>query len=203
MRRQICYLSRASGVTVVVSGPPWCQWCSDWCALGCSAAVAFGLRLFVARFWLAEVGEVFAAVRVLLSVVLGRGILCVPLERWGAGRWFHQGIQLQAAAASRAHVSCSGGREPVASVQMQLTRNRHFWGCSQNKGARSLFVAIKGLETGEGIQHKHSSRPEHPSSRMFATRWPCRTERPHIEPHQIMSDISSSSSSSLKPVRVL
>ena len=23
-------------------GPPWCQWCSDWCALGCSAAVAFG-----------------------------------------------------------------------------------------------------------------------------------------------------------------
>ena len=22
--------------------PPWCQWCSDWCALGCSAAVAFG-----------------------------------------------------------------------------------------------------------------------------------------------------------------
>ena len=23
-------------------GPPWCQWCSDWCALRSSAAVAFG-----------------------------------------------------------------------------------------------------------------------------------------------------------------
>ena len=23
-------------------GPPWSQWCSDCCALGCSAAVAFG-----------------------------------------------------------------------------------------------------------------------------------------------------------------
>ena len=23
-------------------GPPWCQWCSDWGALGCSAAVTFG-----------------------------------------------------------------------------------------------------------------------------------------------------------------
>ena len=23
-------------------GPPWSQWCSDWCAFGCSAAVAFG-----------------------------------------------------------------------------------------------------------------------------------------------------------------
>ena len=56
VRRQMCCFSRASGVIVVVSGPPWCQWCSDWCALGCSAAVAFGLRLFVARFWLAEVG---------------------------------------------------------------------------------------------------------------------------------------------------
>ena len=36
-------------------GPPWCQWCSDRCALGCSAAVAFGCVLFVARLWLVEV----------------------------------------------------------------------------------------------------------------------------------------------------
>ena len=39
VRRQRCCLSRASGVVVVVSRS---QWCSDRCALGCSAAVAFG-----------------------------------------------------------------------------------------------------------------------------------------------------------------
>ena len=43
-------------------GPPWCQWCSDWCALGCSAAVAFGcVRLSHVGGWLRLV-EVFAAV---------------------------------------------------------------------------------------------------------------------------------------------
>ena len=43
VRRQIGCLSRASDVIVVVSGPfMLCQWCSDWCALGYSAAVAFG-----------------------------------------------------------------------------------------------------------------------------------------------------------------
>ena len=64
-------------------GPPWCQWCSDWCVLGCSATVAFG---FVCSShvsgWLTS-AEVFAAVPflgVLLSVVLGRGTLLWPLE---------------------------------------------------------------------------------------------------------------------------
>ena len=83
-RCQICCLSRASGVIVVVSGHSWCQWCSDWCALGCSATVAFGCVCSSYVFgWLTSV-EVFAAVplwSVLLSVVLGRGILCRPLAR--------------------------------------------------------------------------------------------------------------------------
>ena len=109
-------------------GPPWSQWCSDWCALGCSAAVAFGCVCFShVSGWLTLI-EVFAVVppwSVLLSVVSGRVTLCGPLERWGAGSLFHRGIRLQAAAASCAHVSCSGGREPVAWVQMQLTGTQH------------------------------------------------------------------------------
>ena len=76
----------------------------------------FWLRLFVTRFWLADVGwdvRCSSTWSVLLSVVLRREIFCGPLDR------------IQAAAASCAHVSCSGGQEPVAWVQMQLTRNRH------------------------------------------------------------------------------
>ena len=49
VRRQICCLSRASGVTVVVSGPSTVH---SW--LLCSSGV--WLRLFVARLWLAEGG---------------------------------------------------------------------------------------------------------------------------------------------------
>ena len=41
-----------------------------------------------------------------------RGTLCGPVERRSAGRLFHRGIRTQATAASREHVSCSGGREP-------------------------------------------------------------------------------------------
>ena len=107
---------------------PWSQWCSDWCALSCSAAVAFGcVCLSHVSGWVTLIA-VFAVVTtwsVLLSVVSGGRILRGPLKSWGAGRLFH-GIRLQAAAASCAHVSCSGGREQVAWVQMQSTRNRHF-----------------------------------------------------------------------------
>ena len=43
-------------------GPPWSQWCSDWCALGCSATVAFGCVCSShVSGWLRSV-EVFAAV---------------------------------------------------------------------------------------------------------------------------------------------
>ena len=57
-------------------GPPLCEWCWDWCALDCSATVAFGCAF--------SSGE----------------ILCGPLERWGAGRLFHRGTRIKAAAAS-------------------------------------------------------------------------------------------------------
>ena len=66
--------------------PPWCQWRPDWSALGGSATVAFGLRLFVARFWLADVGS---GVRckstwsVLLSVVAGPGDTLWPVRTSG------------------------------------------------------------------------------------------------------------------------
>ena len=58
----------------------------------------------------------------MLSVVLGREILCGSLERWRAGRLFRRCIRLQAAAASCAHGSCSKGREPVAWMQMSGSR---------------------------------------------------------------------------------
>ena len=50
-------------------GPPWSQWCSDWCALGCCAAVAFGcvcevfavVPLGVSCFLSCRVGRYFVA----------------------------------------------------------------------------------------------------------------------------------------------
>ena len=112
VRRQICCLSRASGVIVVVSRPSMVsvmfRLVRSW--LFCSGG--FRLRVCSSHVsgWLTSV-EVFAAVPLgvfLLSVVLGRGILCGPLERWSAGKLFHRGIRIQAAAASCTHVSCSG-----------------------------------------------------------------------------------------------
>ena len=51
-------------------GPPWCQWCSDWCALGCSATVAFGCVCSShVSGWLTSV-EVFAAVPLGVSCFL-------------------------------------------------------------------------------------------------------------------------------------
>ena len=97
---------------VQVASLPWSQWCSDWCALGCSAAVAFScvcLSHVSGRVTLVAVFAVVTTWSVLLSVVSGGRILCGPSERWSAGSFFH-GIRLQAAAASCAHVSCSGGR---------------------------------------------------------------------------------------------
>ena len=54
------------------------------------------------------------------------GYFVPPLECRGAGKLFHLGIRLQTAAASCAHVSCSGGWEPVAWVQLHLRRHRDF-----------------------------------------------------------------------------
>ena len=105
----VIYVACHVGVALLLTflGLPWSQWCSDWCALGCSPAVALGcVCLSHVSGWLTLV-EVLAVVTT------------CPLERWSAGRLCHRGIRLQAAAASCAHVSCSGGREPVARVQMQ------------------------------------------------------------------------------------
>ena len=88
-------------------GPLWSQWCYDWCALGFSATVAFGcVCSHHVSDWLTS-AEVFAVVPL--------GVSCF-LSCW-VGRY----------CAARQSVSCSGGREPVAWVQMQLTRNRHCW----------------------------------------------------------------------------
>ena len=97
----------------------------------------------------------------MLSVVLGRKILCGPLQRWGPGRLFRRGIQpkaagLQAAAASCVHVSSSGGREPVAWVQMQLTRHRHLLVFSIISAL--LFAADKGLYRSEGSEVRWCER---------------------------------------------
>ena len=48
-----------------------------------------------------------------------------PVRKLGR-RQVIRSIRLPVAAASSAHGWCSGGREPVAWVQMQSPRNRHF-----------------------------------------------------------------------------
>ena len=40
VRDVACHVQLAFVLSLL--GPPWCQWCSGWCARGCSAAVAFG-----------------------------------------------------------------------------------------------------------------------------------------------------------------
>ena len=113
---------------------------------------------YCCRFWALHGGFTWS---VLLSVVSGRGILCGPLERGGASRLCHRGIRLQAASASCAHVSCSGGREPMARVQMQLTGNRHFLGVLRNKRA-PLLSAENCLNNGshQPLPSANQSREE-------------------------------------------
>ena len=107
--------------------------------------------------------EVFAAVPlgVLHSVVSGRGILCGPLERWGAGSLFHRGIRIQDARTSR-----NLEREPGAWVQMQLTGNRHVFWCFQNERA-PLLAAVKGFDGHEG---PHDLFSEDVLSKLFLKR---------------------------------
>ena len=51
-------------------GPPWCRWCSNWCALGCSATVANGCVCSShVSGWLTSV-KVFAAVPLGVSCFL-------------------------------------------------------------------------------------------------------------------------------------
>ena len=107
-------------------GPPWCQWCSDWCALGCSATVAFGCVCSShVSGWLTLV-EVFAVVPL--------GVSCF-LSCWVGGYFVaRQNVGAQAGCFIAAfgyrrrprHARTSRVLEPVAWVQMQLTGNRHF-----------------------------------------------------------------------------
>ena len=106
-------------------GAPWSQWCPDWCALGCSAAVAFGCVCSSHTSGWLRFFEVFAVVPLGVSCFLSYRVVghFLARENVGAGRLFHRGIRLHAAAASCAHVSSSGGREPVAWVQNAVDRD--------------------------------------------------------------------------------
>ena len=55
-------------------GPPWCQWCSDWYALGCSAKVAFGCG------WSSHVSGWLTSVEVFAAVPLGVSGCLPPLS---------------------------------------------------------------------------------------------------------------------------
>ena len=89
--------------------------------------------------WLVEVLAVFP-LGVLLSVVSSEDTLLPvgTLER----RQVVCGIWLQAAAASCAQGSYSGGREPVAWVPVQVSRTRHFLFSNERM---LLLAAVKGL----------------------------------------------------------
>ena len=83
-------------------GNPWSQWCSEWCALGCSATVAFGCACSShVSGWLTSV-DVFAAVPL--------GVSCF-LSCWAggyfAGRW---NVGAQAGSVSSRHPDTSGRR---------------------------------------------------------------------------------------------
>ena len=63
-------------------GPPWSQWCSDWCALGCSAAVAFGcICSSHVSGWLMLV-EVFPVVPLGVSCFLSCWVWGYYVARW-------------------------------------------------------------------------------------------------------------------------
>ena len=118
--RQYARIHRAASDMLLVT----CKWrygCRFWLSV-----VSVVFRVVRSAFdcvcvshvsgWLRLI-EVFAKVPLGVSCFLScrvRVILCGPLERWGPGRLFHRGNRLQAAVASCAHLSCSGGREPVA-----------------------------------------------------------------------------------------
>ena len=112
-------------------GPPWWQWCSDWCALGCSATVASGVASVRRTFcgWLAS-DEVFAAVPLGSACFLSCWVGGYFVARWNvaaqAGCFIAAfGHRRPPRHARAARVLEVGG--PVAWAQMQLTRKRHFW----------------------------------------------------------------------------
>ena len=57
-------------------GPPWCQWCSDWCAPGCYATVAFGCVCS------SHVSGRLTSVEVFAAVPLGVSCTLLPVRTW-------------------------------------------------------------------------------------------------------------------------
>ena len=108
-------------------GPPWCQRCSDWCALRSSATVAFGCVCSShVSGWLTSV-EVYAAVST-WSVLL--------VARWNVGAQANCFIAAFGCKRPPRHARTSrvlGVGSQWHGVQMQLTRNRHFLVYSKKK----------------------------------------------------------------------
>ena len=66
-------------------GPPWCQRCSDWCGLGCSATAALGCVCSShVSGWLTSV-EVFAAVPLGVSCFVSCWVGGYFVESWNVG----------------------------------------------------------------------------------------------------------------------
>ena len=110
-------------------GPPWCQWRSDWCALGCSATVASDCVCSSHVFW------------------LRCSLQCLAFCRVGSGDtlWPVRTLVRRQVVSSR-HSDAGGRRVMRARLE--------FWesgacgmGANQNKRA-PLLAAAKGLHTG-------------------------------------------------------
>ena len=113
-------------------GPPWCQKCSNCCALGCSEAVSFGcVCLSHVSGWLRC--SLWFHLECLAICGVGSGDPLRPvskLERRQVASTRHSATGCRRVMHAG---SCSEGREPVARVHMQMDI---IWGF-QNKKARS------------------------------------------------------------------
>ena len=83
VRYVACHVQVASLLSFL--GPSRRQWCSDWCALSCSATVTFGCVCSShVSGWLTSV-EVFAAVPLGVSCFLSCGVGGCFVARWNVG----------------------------------------------------------------------------------------------------------------------
>ena len=136
VRQVACHVQVALFLSFL--GPPWCQWCSDWCALGNSATMAIGcVCLSHVSGWLRLV-EVFAAVPLGVACFLSCLVVGYLVARWNVGA--QAGCFITAFGYRRPprHESASlvfWGSGASGTGANTVDKKSTFWGCFPNKRA--------------------------------------------------------------------